>query len=289
MKKEASMDGAKAIERDQAALWKSTGGLGWVEAQDMLDGLLEPFEGMLLEDVHEGDKVLDVGCGTGRTTLAAARKAAPGGSATGVDISEPMIGGARARAEKEGTSALFVCADAQDYNFDPASFDRIISRFGIMFFADSVRAFAHLRHATRVGGALRVIAWRGKEENAFSTAAERAAAQHLPDFPVRQNDVPGQFGLASADRVRAILQQGGWEQVDIQPIDVPCAFPRLDLVRYLSLLGPVGRYLQQADDQTREDVLAWVLPAFDQYIHGDQVRFVAACWMVTARNPTQKS
>ena len=195
--------------------------------------------------------VLDVGCGTGGITLAVARRLASAGRCMGVDISEPVIAAARARAEREGTPASFVRADAQDHAFEPASFDFVISRFGVMFFDDSVRAFANLRRASTDDGRLRFIAWRGAAENPFMTTAERAAAPLLPDLPARRPDEPGQFAFADPDRIRRILADSGWAEIDIQPIDVACALPEKELARYLTRLGPVGLALREADEQTR--------------------------------------
>ena len=152
-------------------------------------------------------RVLDVGCGTGSTTLAVARLLGAKGRCTGIDISEPMIAAARARAEREGTPASFIRADAQTHAFEPASFDMIISRFGVMFFDDSVRAFANLRRAARDDAELRFIAWRSAAENPFMTTAERAAAPLLPNLPARRPDAPGQF--AFADRAPGPPHPGG--------------------------------------------------------------------------------
>ena len=152
-----------------------------------------------------------------------------------------------------------------------------------MFFGDPVAAFANLRGAARAGARLRCVVWRSAAENPFMTTAERAAAPLLPDLPARRPDEPGQFAFADRDRVRRILDESGWSEIDIQPIDVPCAMPENALVRYVTQLGPVGRFLQQADDELRARVVATVRPAFDPYVHGPEVRFTAACWMVGAR------
>ena len=271
-------------EEDQAALWNGAAGLTWVEAQEPLDRLFEPFEELLVEAVlaHGARSVLDVGCGTGATTLAIAR-ALDGRNAVGIDISEPMLALARVRAEREHLPATFVCADAETHPFEPRSFDMIVSRFGVMFFADPVRAFANLRTAARRGGELALVAWRGPAENPFMTAAERAAAPFLPELPPRSVDAPGQFAFADSRRVRGILEQSGWAQVDIRPIDVVCTFAKDDLVGYLTRIGPIGRALRAADERTRARITEAVLPAFDPYIDGAAVRFVAACWMITAR------
>jgi hypothetical protein len=117
------------------------------------------------------------------------------------------------------------------------------------------------------------------------TTAERAAAPLLPSLPARRPDAPGQFAFADRHRVHTILEASGWTELEIRPIDVDCAFPELELVRYLTRLGPVGRILQEADDPTRMQVIDTVRAAFDPYVHGAEVRFTAACWMVGARAP----
>jgi len=162
-----------------------------------------------------------------------------------------------------------------------ARFDAICSRFGVMFFSDPVAAFANLRRAARDDGRLRFIAWRGPADNPFMTTAERAA-RPLLDLPERKPDAPGQFAFASDRRVHAILEGSGWIDIEIRPSDVACAMRASDLVAYVSRLGPVGTALQEADEATRTRVLEVVRPAFDSYVHEGEVRFAAACWMVTA-------
>jgi SAM-dependent methyltransferase len=253
--------------------------------QDVLDQMYQPVEDLLVDAIRSEAtaRVLDVGCGTGSTTVAAARRLGASGSGTGIDISEPMIAAARARAEGQGGSVTFIVGDAQAYPLERASFDAVISRFGVMFFADPVAAFRNLHGAASAGALLRLIVWRSADENPFMTAAERAAAPLLPDLPVRRPDEPGQFAFADRDRVRRILADSGWSKIDIQPIDVPCAMPESVLVPYLTQLGPVGRVLQQATDDVRARVVAAIRPAFDSYVHGAEVRFDAACWIVVAR------
>jgi SAM-dependent methyltransferase len=278
------MDPSQDRRSDQAALWNSSAGCAWVDAQDVLDRMYKPFEDLLADTVTAGpaQTVLDVGCGAGGTTLAIARRLGARGRAVGVDISEPMIAAARGRAEREHSAARFICADAASYAFDAASVDLIVSRFGVMFFDDPVRAFSNLRRAATDVARLRIVAWRGEADNPFMTAAERAAAPLLPNLRPRQPDAPGQFGFANRDRVSAILDESGWRDIDIRPIDIACNFPERELIRYLTRLGPVGRALDNADDVTRAQVIDTVRPAFDPFVDGDTVRFVAACWIVAA-------
>ncbi|KOR19371.1 class I SAM-dependent methyltransferase, partial [Burkholderia cenocepacia] len=131
----------------QSALWNGPSGRAWVDAQAPLDRMFEPFETLLAEAAAASfaTRVLDVGCGTGAVTLAIARRLGASAQCTGIDISARMIDAARARAERGGVPARFVCADVQTHAFEPASVDLIVSRLGVMFFDDPVRAFANLR------------------------------------------------------------------------------------------------------------------------------------------------
>ena len=274
-----------ASNEEQAKLWNGLAGRTWVEARQLLDRMFQPIEELLLDAALAASpsSVLDVGCGTGSTTLAAARRLAGKGRCVGVDISDPMIGAARRRPEYGGETARFICADAQVHAFEPAGFDAIISRFGVMFFDDPVAAFRNLRRAATDGAALTLAAWRSAEDNPFMTTAERAAAAFLPAVPARQQDAPGQFAFRDRQRVQRILEESGWGGIDIRPLDVSCTFPEQELVGYLTRLGPVGRILYEADAHTRAQVIQRIRAAFDPYVHGEQVIYNAACWMVTAR------
>ncbi|UHQ25003.1 class I SAM-dependent methyltransferase [Lysobacter sp. 5GHs7-4] len=275
--------------KTQTHQWNGASGCAWVEAQELLDGMYRPLQDLLLQAVPEGgvERVLDVGCGTGSVVLAAAQRLGREGECTGIDISEPMIALARERALAVGSSAHFVVADAQTHAFAAAQFDLILSRFGLMFFNDPVQAFSNLLHATRPGGALCAVVWRGAADNPFMTAAERAAAPLLPELPVRPSQGPGQFAFADPAQVRTILGAGGWSDIDIRPVEVECRFPASELSYYLSRLGPVGLALQAVDEATRARVLDSVRGAFDPYLQGAYVRFVAACWQVRARRASR--
>jgi SAM-dependent methyltransferase len=279
------MDDTNATQDEQARLWNGLGGQAWVDEQELLDRVFKPLETLLVDAVAADTRrrVLDVGCGTGSTTIAVARALGRHGHCIGIDISEPMIAAARVRAEREGMAVRFICANAQEHIFEPASVDMIISRFGVMFFNDPVRAFANLRHATTDNACARLIAWRSPAENPFMTTAERAAAPLLPSLPARRSDAPGQFAFADRDRVHTILETSGWSDIDIRPVDFDCAVPERDLVRYVTRLGPVGRVLQEADGETRARVIDAVLPAFDTYIDSGARRFQAACWVIAAQ------
>jgi ubiquinone/menaquinone biosynthesis C-methylase UbiE len=285
------MDVPHETDDEQAKRWNGVAGRAWVDAQQLLDQMFKPLEELLVEAVAAASRgrVLDVGCGTGSTTLAVARRLGLKGHCIGIDISDPMIAAARARAEREGVAAQFIRANAQVHAFEPESVDMIISRFGVMFFDDPVQAFANLLRAASPDAALRLIVWRSAADNPFMTTAERAAASILPNLPARRPDGPGQFAFADRERVSVILEKSGWAEIDLRPVDVDCILPEKELSRYLTRLGPVGMALQEADDSTRARVVETVRPAFDPYVHGTEARFTAACWMIGARAGTSDS
>ena len=281
------MQSVHDADEAQARLWNARAGEVWAEQQEMLDRLLGPFERTLVGAVaHFGaNDVLDVGCGAGATTLAAAWHLGKQGRCTGVDISVPLIEVARRRAEETGLGTCrFIAADAQTYAFEPAAFDAVISRFGVMFFADPVAAFINLRRAARQDGGLAFVAWRGAEENSFMTAAERAAAPLLPELPARDPAGPGQFAFADAERVRGILAAAGWRDVDIQPLDVVCTLSGEDLEAYAARMGPVGALLADLDEDRRDRIVAAVRQAFQAWMTAGVAQIPAACWLVRARN-----
>lgn len=278
------MNDRMAMPANQAQLWNGVAGRGWTEAQAVLDAMLHQFEDLLTAIVPGAPEgpLLDIGCGTGATTLAAARTAGATRHCTGIDISEPMLALARKRAQAQGIDADFIHADAQNHRFEPGSHARIISRFGVMFFDDPVRAFANLRGACMAGARMRFAAWRGPAENPFMTMAERAAAPLLPALPGRDPDGPGQFAFADPDRIRRILGESGWSAIGIAPVDIPCALPQPELDGYFTRLGLLPLVLPSLDAGLRAQVIETVRAAFAPFVDGDMVRFTAACWVVDA-------
>lgn len=267
---------------EQSARWNDRAGRGWAELGDLLDRVLAPFVPPLLDEIGPvaGRRILDVGCGAGALTLAAVER---GASGLGVDISAPLIGAARARASRLGLAgAGFVQADAQVHPFDPNGFDSLVSRFGVMFFDDPAAAFRNLRSAVRPGGRLACFAWRGAAENGFMTAAERAAAEILPQLPARVENAPGQFGFADPGRVRSILADGGWHDAAVTPVDVECSLTEDELGLYARRMGPVADLLPTLDEATRSEVERRLDAAFLPYVRDGVARFTAACWMLTA-------
>ncbi|MBI1198218.1 MAG: methyltransferase domain-containing protein [Phenylobacterium sp.] len=279
------MTADQAPNQQQAELWNTASGPIWVEMQGVLDRMLAPFEARLTAQAFpgEGRRVLDIGCGAGATTLAMARRLGPRGFAQGVDISGSLVAAARDRAAAEGlANADFVEADAQTHAFERAGFDAVISRFGVMFFADPEAAFANIRRGVRQGGRLTFVAWRSPLENSFMTAAAAAVAPILGPPKAPEPGAPGQFAFADGERVRAILEASGWRGVEVAPLDERCAVAEAELLAYALNLGPVGLALREADEATRRKAAELLDAAFAPFVEHGTARFTAACWLVTA-------
>ena len=262
----------------------------WVTEQARYDGQLAPFVNMLFDAVAlaPGHRILDVGCGCGATTLAAARVTAPG-EALGVDLSAPMLDRARTMADQAAlTNVRFEQADAQVHPFGDAAFDAVISRFGIMFFSDPVAAFANLRRATRPGGRLAVVCWQPLAANEWLLVPGAAVAEHvsLPDLGAP--GAPGMFAFADPDRPRSVLRDAGWTGIDIAdrrtPIVIGGGGTLDDAVEFLRT-GSIGRTLLAGADRTPQAAaLAAVRDALAPHVTDRGVQLDAAVWVVTAAN-----
>lgn len=267
---------------DQATLWNGEMGETWVEMARVTDQLFEPLTAPLLEAASAGaSALLDVGCGAGFTTLALARELGPEARTVGVDISKPLLDAARDRADAAGVPIDFVFGDAQTFDFEPATFDLIVSRLGVMFFADPVAAFANLRAAATDEARLRFVCWRDPAENPFMTLTARAT-KDLLDLPARVPNTPGPYGLADPERTRGILAEAGWGGVEVRPFDATCAMPAGELMTFLTRIGPLREALAEADEERRVAVLEAVGTAAEPYVEGDRASFVAALWIVDA-------
>ena len=271
----------------QAEYWNTGAGPTWASLQEKLDRQLAPLgrQAMAALALRAGDRILDIGCGSGDTTLDLARRVSPGGHVTGVDISRTLLHVAERRALGAGDVA-FVEGDAQVYPFEPASFDGVFSRFGVMFFADPVAAFVNLSRALKPAGRLAFVCWRAAMENPVLVAPMMAAAQHLPTPPPPpEPGAPGPFAFADADRVRGILQAAGFTDISVAPFELPIGGGGLEDTLELALkIGPLGSMLRENPDK-REVVIDAVRTLLAQHQGPDGVKLPSASWIVTARNP----
>ncbi|WP_280217930.1 class I SAM-dependent methyltransferase [Nocardia neocaledoniensis] len=230
--------------------------------------------------VGAGDRVLDIGCGTGLTTREAAR-AAVGGSALGVDISAPMLAKARELSAAEQLSNVaFELADAQVHRFAPESFDLCVSRFGSMFFDDPVAAFTNIGQALRPGARLVLLVWREYERNEWASGL-------MPIRPAKPADGPGPFALADPDRTENILTAAGFTDVAFDEVHEPVYFgadPAAALANLLRLQG-FKEMFADLDVEAAQAARAKLRAALTDHVTETGVYFDSRAWIVTACRP----
>lgn len=268
---------------------------GWVENQSIFDAIFTPITAAILDaaDLSAAQRVLDVGCGTG-TLLAAANTA--GGTAVGVDISPGMVAAAGARVPE----ATMLLGDAQVMDLAKAvpgePFTRVVSRFGVMFFADPVAAFANVRRVAAADARLVFACWRTFDENPMFTLGTSVLADRLDPRPAPpQPDEPGPTAFADRDRLAGLLSDAGWSAVEITPLDVTLdyGFAGDDGVeqRLATILSATtGRTAREAlqptmTPQAWTDLLDDVRAGLRRHLVDGAVRLPAALWLVVATNP----
>jgi SAM-dependent methyltransferase len=273
---------------DQASTWNGDEGEDWAVRADRYDAVGAPFDPPLLAAarITSADRVLDVGCGAGVSTRAAAGMA-PAGHATGIDLSAPLLAEARRRSRAAGlANTTFVEGDAQVHPFEPEAYDVVISRFGAMFFGDPVAAFANTARALRPGGRLAVVSWQELARNEWLLLVRRslAAGRSLPEPP---RDAAGPFGLSDPDRVRRILTTAGFEAVDLVEVqrNVWLGADGADAFGFVSGLGVTRGLLGGLDDDARQAALAELRNQLAAHATPDGVLVGASAWLTTAHRP----
>ena len=269
---------------EQAAAWDGPQGDVWVEREDALNAALGAHTKTLLAAAHvrKADHVLDVGCGTGEITRACARRTLDG-DVVGVDLSSAMLQRARERAEVEGLrNVAFEQGDAQVY-VPNGRFDLVLSRFGVMFFADPVAAFANLHRATAPGGRIAAVVWQSGERNEWISLPRSALALGRELLPI-PTDAPGPMGLADADRTRGILVAAGWSDVQLDDTAVPYVYgPDLETAvahaRGVGMLRALFDDLDAAQTDQAVDALRVVMA---EHMTDDGVCFDSRAWVIRA-------
>ena len=276
------------LNADQIAYWNGPGGQHWADRQQVQDIVLAPVSEVLIDRARAGagERIVDVGCGCGATAIALGQKVGPTGHVLGIDISAPMLARAR-QLLTPGLPVEFALADATVYPFVPASFDLVVSRFGVMFFAEPVLSFANLRRALRPTGRLTFACWRDPRENPFFMAPLQAVYKHVPKLPRPEPEDPGPFSFASEERVRRILGEAGFQGIEMEPCNLALdvAVGRgLDVAVQSALeIGPAARALAEQPPDVVAAATDSIREALAVYLSGPSVPLPASIWIVTAR------
>ena len=275
---------------DQIAFWNGPAGQRWTDRQQAQDIMLAPVADILIDraKARVGERIIDVGCGCGATTFALAQKVGPAGHVFGIDVSAPMLGRARLIAPK-GLPVDFELADATVYPFEPASADLLVSRFGVMFFAEPALSFANMRRALRPAGRMAFACWREPRDNPWLMAPLQAAYKHAPRLPQPGPDDPGPFSFASEQRVVGILSGAGFAAIEMErcdlSLDIAIGRGLEAAVETAVEIGPAARALEGQPPDVIAAATHSIREMLSPFASGPQVPLAASFWMVTARGP----
>ncbi len=275
---------------DQIAFWNGPAGQRWTDRQQAQDIMLAPVADILIDRsrARVGERIVDVGCGCGATTVALAQKVGPAGHVFGIDVSAPMLGRARQIAPK-GLPLDFELADATVYPFEPASADLLVSRFGVMFFAEPALSFANMRRALRPSGRMAFACWREPRDNPWLMAPLQAAYKHAPRLPQPGPDDPGPFSFASEQRVVGILNEAGFTAIEMErcdlSLDIAIGRGLEAAVETAVEIGPAARALEGQPPDVIAAATHSIREVLSPFASGQQVPLAASFWMVTARGP----
>lgn len=274
---------------EQAEHWASMAPT-WIELEDHLEKTAgDPGRRAMDElDLRPGHRVLDLGCGTGPTTVELARRVDPDGSVLGVDLTAEMLVRARQRADHEGVSNVrFEHADVQTHDLGTDAYDRAFSRFGVMFYADPVAAFSNIHKALKSGGALGFVCWQAVMANEWMLVPGMAVASVTGAPPAMpEPGQPGPFSLCDAERVRQVLGSAGFSDVEVTPHNDVISAPESELLDYAGTalrMGAARDALEDADERTVAQAFDSVATALRDKVHDSRLRLTRGTFVVTAR------
>jgi SAM-dependent methyltransferase len=271
--------------------WAGEMGARWLASLDRFEGMIAPIGAALLAQAgyRAGERVLDLGCGGGATTLAIAEAVGPQGAALGLDIAPMLIERASQRAAAAGSTARFVCADAATATLAEPPFDRLFSRFGSMFFAEPVAAFANIRSMLKPGARIDLAVWANPRDNLWMMEVMGVVRQHI-EIPPATPRAPGPFAFEDLGYLEEVLTGAGFTGMAVeayagrQPVGGPDASPDAAVDFVLSSMA-VGRALDEAGADIRDAARSDLLDLFTlRHVAGEGVMMGCKAWLVTARN-----
>lgn len=273
----------------QIEFWNDGPGKDWALYQNGLDQCFANINDHLvgLCQKHSPTRILDVGCGTGATSIALSEAMSGGAEIVGLDVSRPLLNLAEKRiAEHHLDRISFRQADAQTCNFNPDSFDLIASRFGVMFFTDPVKAFSNMRLALAANGRLAFSAWSTVENNPWFSIPRAAAVKQLGKGEPADPRAPGPTAFSDTDYVESILKSAGYQNICISVVSCQIA-PDLPLDQIATLackLGPAVRLLNAkgGSDEDASKIQQSVEQSFSNYIEKGFVSIPASIVFATA-------
>ncbi len=278
---------AVGVSASQIEYWNGPAGDKWANLADSQDIMLEFLGSAAMNacDIHPGHTVMDIGCGSGTTTIEIARRVGAEGRVLGIDISTPMLDVARARLDALGIDGVtFDNQDVATYQFQKEAFDRTFSRFGVMFFVDPIVAFRNIRGGLKSGGRLAFVCWQTIDKNPWMEIPLKVALQHVPAPPPADPNAPGPLAFANPDRVRNILSEAGFGDMDLEPLEtlIPLEPDVLGTVQKLVQLGPAFRLLSGASEDVKAQVVNDLSDAISEFQTDSGVMMDSATWIVSA-------
>ena len=270
--------------------WNSAHTRAWADEHKAIDRLFAGITQVTLDLAapKAGERVIDIGCGSGATVLALAARVGPSGYVLGADVSKPSVEKGRERIAAAGVhQAEIILCDVSTHIFPANSFDLVFSRFGVMFFADPIATFANIRKAMKPDGRVALAVFRTSQENKWATAALASVRHLLPPITPPGPEEPGQFSWADAARVHRILETAGFQGVSLTPRDpgMPLAGRggAAEAAAFMFRVGPIVRATSGASERQKKEVRR-ALEAFFRSHEGPQgIVFPGAFWIVTAR------
>jgi len=277
------MSDPSVLHAEQLAFWNGPAVTCWITKQEQMDAALAPVAdaAITLAAVQSGERVLDIGCGSGATSIGLARLVGPTGHVTGLDVSGPMIELARKRSV--GMSNLdWLRADAAAHDFPPASADLLFSRFGVMFFGEPVTAFVNLRRALRPGGRLVFACWRPLNENPWMLLPLQVVQTFVPPMPRPGPNEPGPFAFSDPERVTHILTAAGFASPRYVRFEMAMVLgTSLDAAaEQATSMGAASRALQGQPEAVIEVARTAVRGALEPYLESGRVALPGAIWLV---------